>query len=154
MASRSVGGNSMPLFFSSMYICVTPLRSGWFLKASAQICIRLSTFSCITAGGSFLGPINFTRSLIKSFWATRTWNALPQFFTQVSSTVSVYMTTWLFLPAFCERRLRMARIASRAVSEDSLIMSQISILAAQFSDASDASVAASIRKGDGEWNLL
>lgn len=136
----------MPLFFSSMYICVTPLRSGWFLNASAQICMRLSTFSCIAAGGSFLGPISLTRSLIKSFWATRTWKALPQFFTHVSSTVNVYMITWLFLPAFCERRLRMARMASRAVSEDSLIMSQISILAAQFSDANAPSVAASVNE--------
>lgn len=40
----------------------------------------------------------------------------------------------------------MARMASRAVSEDSFIMSQISILAAQFSDANAPSVAASVNE--------
>lgn len=83
----------MPLFFSSEYTCTTPVRSGWARNASAHSWISCSTFSCTAAGGSFFGPISFTSSCTKSFWATSTCSGLPQFLTHVSSTVSVYMMT-------------------------------------------------------------
>ena len=65
-------------------------------------------------------------TLRKSFCATWAWNRRPQFFTHVSNTVRVYMTTVkLRFPTLVCNRFRMARIASRGpVSPDSLIKSQ------------------------------
>ena len=56
------------------------------LEKKKETWIRLRTFSWTAVGGSFLGPINLTRSRIKSFWLMRRWKRRPQFFTQVSKT--------------------------------------------------------------------
>jgi hypothetical protein len=48
--------------------------------------LKTATFSWTTAGGSFLGPINLTKSCTKSLLVTSKWNLLPQFLTQASNT--------------------------------------------------------------------
>lgn len=87
--SGSMFGNSMPLFLSSWYTSTTPFKSGCDANVSAQIWIKLKTFSCTAVGGSYFGPISFTSSWMNSLLATKTWKFRPQFFTHVSNTVSV-----------------------------------------------------------------
>lgn len=84
-----------------------------------------------------------TNSEMNSLLQTKTWKTFPQFFTQVSKTVRVYITTVQFFPALCVRRFRIALTASLAASELLFIMSHISILRAQFSDGREPSVACS-----------
>ena len=109
IVSKLVMGNSIPFDLSSWYTWTTPWSSGCCWKASDQLWIRVRTFSCKSAGGSFFGPlyqkhtkvnlkskkqqtfpchipINLTISWMKSLVQTSTWNRRPQFFTHVSKT--------------------------------------------------------------------
>lgn len=66
-------------------------------------------------------------------------------------TVKVYIIILWFFPAFWSNLLRIALTASLGPSSVSLIISQISILSDQFSEAKPPSVANSIKKKNNLW---